>query len=278
MKHSIHINQRQALQLGIKNLTQGHIFDMLTGASTWAAPEVVDGEVYYWVSRQRISEQLPLADLKPDTIYRNLKKLSELGLIDYIKVGKKDCVRLTQKGKTYYVGSRSGLEENTMSDLDPNNDENSDLNPRKLGSKSEKHSDLNPTYKSINNISPISDKAKNKSSDSEVAARRVANHLHKKLTEEIPEASTVKPESWITEIERAIRLDGRTEEQLINIIDWIYSAGTFWIPNIQSGKKLREKYVTMVAQSRRPSQDRKPANDFNNTDYSEGTEGFITHG
>lgn len=162
MKHSIHINQRQAMDLGIRNLVQGHIFDLLTGASTWASPEVVDGEVYYWVSRQKISEQLPLADLKPDTIYRNLKKLADIGLIEYIKVGKKDCMRLTKKGKSYYVGSKSELDENTISDLNPSNDENSDLNPRKLGSKSEKSSDLNPTYKSVNNISPISDKSKEK--------------------------------------------------------------------------------------------------------------------
>lgn len=162
MKHSIHINQKQAMDLGIKNLVQGHIFDLLTGASTWASPEVVDGEVYYWVSRQRIGEQLPLADLKPDTIYRNLKKLAEIELIEYIKVGKKDCMRLTKKGKSYYVGSKSELDQNAMSDINPSNDENSDLNPKKLGSKSEKHSDLNPTYKSVNNISPISDKPKEK--------------------------------------------------------------------------------------------------------------------
>ncbi|HCC80403.1 MAG: hypothetical protein Tp185DCM00d2C31949971_58 [Prokaryotic dsDNA virus sp.] len=250
MKHSIHINQKQAMDLGIKNLVQGHIFDLLTGASTWASPEVVDGEVYYWVSRQRISEQLPLADLKPDTIYRNLKKLAEIGLIEYIKVGKKDCMRLTKIGRSYYVGSKSELDKNTMSDLNPNNAENSDLNPEKLGSKSEKHSDLNPTYKSVNNISPISDKSKEKTS---------AKKFKPPTSDEVNQFATANN----------LNLNGFYEYYCSNgwkvggrapMVDWHMAA---------HGWHKRSKQF---------AGNHKPANDFTNKDYSLGTEGFITNG
>lgn len=49
---------------------------------------------------------------------------------------------------------------------------------------------------------------------------------------------------WVNDIEKAIRIDGRSKEQLIECINWIYASekGNFWIPNIMSGKKLREKF------------------------------------
>ena len=59
-------------------------------------------------------------------------------------------------------------------------------------------------------------------------------------------------ERWSKDIDLAIRIDHRTEQQLIACIDWIYSsAGSFWIPNIMSGKKLREKFDTMESQMMR---------------------------
>ncbi len=142
MKYSLYIHQVKAIDLGIKNINQGLIFDFLTSASTWAETEIVNNEVYYWVSRQKICKELALLNMKPDTVYRHLKSLDLIGVIEYIKVGKKDCIRVTKKGKTYllkdddfpYVGNKSEL------------DENSEINPDKLGNRSEKDSEINPTY------------------------------------------------------------------------------------------------------------------------------------
>lgn len=51
---------------------------------------------------------------------------------------------------------------------------------------------------------------------------------------------------WILEIERAMRLDGRTKEQLVYMVKYIFGKNTeranFWKPNIQSGEKLRSKF------------------------------------
>jgi len=70
-------------------------------------------------------------------------------------------------------------------------------------------------------------------------------------------------DSWVNDIEKAIRIDRRTREQLIGCIDWIYNSkqGEFWIPNILSGKKLREKYDTMEAQMMMAKKDNKNAVD-----------------
>lgn len=143
MKFSLHVNQKQAIDLGITNINQAHIFDLLTGVAAWASPVLIDGEVFYWVARQSIAKELQLLNLKPDTIYRHLKTLAELGLIDYEKEGKKDCIRLTKRGKSYYVGSISEEVEN------------SDLNPDKLGNESENNSDLNPTDQATTNINQL---------------------------------------------------------------------------------------------------------------------------
>ncbi len=140
MKYTLTINQKQALELGLTHVNQAIILQLIADAHTWADHIIVKKDVYYWTSRQTIAEELPLLNLKYDTIYRHLKTLQKINLIDYIKVGKKDCCRLTQKGKTYYVGNKSELELN------------SEINPTKLGNKSENHSEINPTYHNTNLI------------------------------------------------------------------------------------------------------------------------------
>lgn len=60
--------------------------------------------------------------------------------------------------------------------------------------------------------------------------------------------------SWVLEIERAMRLDGRTEEQLKFIIDYIYRRNGkhsgFWAGNIESGNKLRQQFDKIKNQIR----------------------------
>lgn len=80
---------------------------------------------------------------------------------------------------------------------------------------------------------------------------KVANFLLKKITEFNSEFTVKDIDNWVVDIDRAIRLDKRTETQLINCINWIYTnpKGAFWIPNILSGNKLREKFNTMSMQA-----------------------------
>jgi len=53
--------------------------------------------------------------------------------------------------------------------------------------------------------------------------------------------------SWEKEIDKSMRLDGRTQEQLQWMIEYLFrtkrdKVNSFWAPNIQSGKKLRDKF------------------------------------
>lgn len=56
-------------------------------------------------------------------------------------------------------------------------------------------------------------------------------------------------QKWAKDIERLIRLDERTPDEIRRVIVWCQSLGCFWAPNILSGAKLREKYPTLLSQS-----------------------------
>jgi phage replication O-like protein O len=72
------------------------------------------------------------------------------------------------------------------------------------------------------------------------------------------------PKSWILEIERAMRIDGRTQEQLEFIIEYLFTqsseAATFWAPNIHSGKKLRSKFDKIKNQIKKEQNGHKKTN------------------
>ncbi len=86
-------------------------------------------------------------------------------------------------------------------------------------------------------------------SETKIIANRVSMHLLSKIQGIKPNFVCDNISSWDKDIDRAIRLDKRTEDQLIGCIDYIYTGkGDFWIPNIMSGKKLREKFDTIEMQ------------------------------
>lgn len=137
MRFSSYINNQRCLEWGL-NANQGALFDLLNQSASWAKEIVIEGVVYYWVSRNEVIKELPLFYSKSDTVYRHFKDLSEKGLIEYKKLDSKDLIRLTEKGKTW-------------------NEFNSEINPT-LGNKSEEtrieirnNSDLNPTNNNTNN-------------------------------------------------------------------------------------------------------------------------------
>ena len=100
MRYTILINAVKCQEWGL-TLSQGALFDLLNQAHTWAKHIDVNGELFFWVSRNMIINEIPLAYSKPDTVYRAFKTLSDKGLIVHAKRGQKDLVRLTEKGKEW---------------------------------------------------------------------------------------------------------------------------------------------------------------------------------
>ena len=251
MRYSLCANQVVLKEWGVRNINQGLVIDMLMTASTWATPTTIDGDVYYWVSRSVIADELWILNMKSDTVYRHLKSIADLGIINYKKQEKKDYIRVTEKGKSYlsgrYVGNESEKEQN------------SEMNPSKLGNESENNSDLNPTYHNTSNNHTY--KTNHKSVATEVATNKEAENVAKHLLNSIlswkpnfKRPTDAQFARWVSDIDKAMRLDNRTPNELIGAIDWMQTPrGGFWRPNILSGKKLREKFDTMEAQSMKPS-------------------------
>ena len=141
MRFSTYLNNAKCMEWKI-NAQQGILFALLYEAPAWAKEEIIENRTYYFVSRNLILEELPMFFEKSDTVYRNLKVLQEKGLIEYIKQGKKDLIKITAKGKTWNEFKDNNSEKN------PNSEQNSEKNPNNLGKKSEKeskNSEKNPT-------------------------------------------------------------------------------------------------------------------------------------
>lgn len=141
MRFTTYLNNAKCMEWKI-NATQGILFSLLYEAPAWAKEEIIENKAYYFVSRNLILNELPMFFEKADTVYRNLKILAEKGLIEYIKKGKKDLIRISEKGKTWNEIKKNNSEKN------PVLEDNSEKNPKKLGKKSEKepkNSEKNPT-------------------------------------------------------------------------------------------------------------------------------------
>jgi len=77
----------------------------------------------------------------------------------------------------------------------------------------------------------------------------IVTHLKNKILSLKPNFKTYSKKAWSREIDLAMRVDKRSEAELLGCIDWIYTAdGDFWKANILSGKKLRDKFDVMEAQ------------------------------
>ncbi len=66
---------------------------------------------------------------------------------------------------------------------------------------------------------------------------------------------------WADDIRLLIEKDGRDYNTVERVIKWVQAPGCFWIPNILSGSKLREKFPTLVSQM--------PKKDSSRIDYYE---------
>jgi len=133
MRYNSTINNVKAYEWGL-NIQQAYLFSWMYELPSWATKIDVEGITYYFASKTKAVEELPILTDKTDTMYRFYKQLETLELIVITKVNNKDYIALTDKSKTW---------NNWQSD-------NSENNPSNLGNISENNSDLNPTYNIYN--------------------------------------------------------------------------------------------------------------------------------
>tara|TARA_R110001606_G_scaffold364986_1_gene519675 strand:+ start:10250 stop:11113 length:864 start_codon:yes stop_codon:yes gene_type:complete len=158
MKYNSTINNVKCLEWDL-TLSQAFLLDLLTYAPHWAQTEKLDGIDYYWVSRNKVLDEIPNAFKTADTVYRALKELHQKGVIEHQKLGRKDMVRFTEKGREWVFKTEP------MPDTKLGNKselcQKSEKNPSKLGNKSEKqpqNSEINPTDNTTNSNKGTNDK------------------------------------------------------------------------------------------------------------------------
>jgi len=128
MRYNTSINNVKAKEWGL-NLPLSYLFAWFYELPSWANKVVIENEIYYFASKNKAVEELPLLTDKRDTMYRYYKQIENLGLIKIKKVDDKDYICLTKKAMAWNYSS-----------------DTSETNPTNLGNKSEQTSDINPTY------------------------------------------------------------------------------------------------------------------------------------
>ena len=165
MRYSQHINLLRAYEWGL-NLQQATLFAFIYELPSWASSrQAEDGQLYYFASHQKIIDELPILGMKRDTIYRNINKLIELGLLQrWVVDGKHDHYLITQKGKQWNSTQQlldiddpetpaapAPAAEKITPKITPDLNPTSDIDPTYPGSESGVTPDLNPTNNIINN-------------------------------------------------------------------------------------------------------------------------------
>lgn len=73
-------------------------------------------------------------------------------------------------------------------------------------------------------------------------------------------------QKWAVEIDRMKRLDGRTEEEIMQALNYAI-IDSFWQTNIRSAKKFREKFETLIVQSKGKCGKENKFNQFKQNSY-----------
>ncbi len=106
MEYSLYINQAKSLEWGL-NLQQACLFGFLHSAPAWAEVRMVDGEAWFWVSKQKILSELPILTDKQDTVKRHMSALEKAGVIERRTVSNEPVYRITTLGKDWNKATKA---------------------------------------------------------------------------------------------------------------------------------------------------------------------------
>lgn len=132
MRYSSTINNLKASEWGL-SIQQAYLFSWFYELPSWANKVMIENEIFYFASKNKAVEELPILTDKTDTMYRYYKQLEELDLIVIKKIDNKDYVSLTSKAREWNF----------------HKSEDSENNPSLFGNLSESNSEKNPTYNNI---------------------------------------------------------------------------------------------------------------------------------
>jgi hypothetical protein len=137
MRYTISIDQTHSIEWNL-SLSEAALFSFIYSLPSWAEQIHVNGQTWFFASRNKAIDEMPIITDKADTIYRLYKSLQSKGIIDWQKFGEKDCILITEKGKNW---------NSSKTDLG----NKSESTRKKIRLKAE----INPTYNSTKNNNTI---------------------------------------------------------------------------------------------------------------------------
>jgi len=100
MRYTISIDQTHSIEWDL-SLSEAALFSFIYSLPAWAEQIHVNGQTWFFASRNKAIDEMPIITDKADTIYRLYKSLQSKGIIDWQKFGEKDCILITEKGKNW---------------------------------------------------------------------------------------------------------------------------------------------------------------------------------
>ncbi len=94
------INQEKAIEIGIKNIQHGVVFDLVVEMR------------HNSFELQDITSLLPLLNIQEDTLGKYLREMETMGILTTIKTKKKYTVSLTELGKKYIENTEKNQDTN----------------------------------------------------------------------------------------------------------------------------------------------------------------------
>jgi hypothetical protein len=78
----------------------------------------------------------------------------------------------------------------------------------------------------------------------------LAKKLQTHILSNNPKAKTGNLQKWALEFDRMMRLDSRSYDEIVQVMEFS-QRDSFWMSNILSAKKLRDKFDTLYLQSQK---------------------------
>jgi len=266
MKYNSSIDNITAQKWGL-NISQAYIFDWIYSLPSWADKLIQNEEIYYFASRNLACKELPLLTDKADTIYRYFRQLEGIGVVKYKKINGKDYLKLTEKGRLWNRFSEAKQVKTKVdnSEINPN----SEMNPSKLGNKSESNSEINPTYNNtiidnntidksilLSDVSP----SEVKNFELDISFYKVTKAFYDlfcdysvkvtgKKNKRLREAKFI---SWYDDTKLLINNDNNSIDELRDVYNFLKSStNDFWISTISSMSGIRKNFDKLLVDAKK---------------------------
>lgn len=255
MEFNIVINQVRALEWGL-NFQLAGLFSYLHALPSWARSTVIGGETFYQVRPEKVIKDLPLLTDKKDTIYRNIRKLQDVGLVHLEIVDKVYFIRISSVGnlwnKTEFDAEQE-VQNTNSAEKNPSFDGKKSAKPRKkIRQTAEKNPCNSSLYTNNPNTNTHTSSKKKPSPKFSTEDLRLADWFFQSLLAVDKQFKKPNLEKWADDIRLMRQCDGRDHKTMAAV--WKFARGDpFWQANVLCPKTLRKQFDRLRAKMRSQS-------------------------